>query len=123
MRIDVIPRAHGRWFISGEDLALARAAGLHPGEEKVDQFRIRRRAKLAEHAGHPHMTKPFGTHRLCTLGEKQSRREISPDPFSHYPTDPRALPPGVDRVPLITIAHVVNGRPVGGFTWAIREVL
>lgn len=31
------------------------------------------------------------------------------------------LPPGIDPASLVTIAHVVNGKPVGGFTWSIKH--
>ncbi len=120
-RIDVIPRTYGRWFVSAADLLHARALAVRPGQEVVDQFRVRRRAKLTQQAGHVMVTPEFMAKRPCPGSEAATRREIRPDPFGHYPTDPRALPPGLDGVPLITIAHVVNGRPIGGFTWGIRE--
>lgn len=120
-RIDVIPRTRGRWFVSLEDVLAAESARIEPGREVVDQFRIRQRRKLTEHAGHGHELPDFRARRPCPGGEDESRQQRRPDPFGHHPTDPRALPPGLDGVPMITIAHIVNGRPVGGFTWAIRE--
>ena len=50
-----------------------------------------------------------------------SRLEIMPDPFGNYTTNPKALPPGLENVPLITVAYIENGELIGGFTWAIRE--
>ncbi len=58
---------------------------------------------------------------LCVVRPGQTRLERMPDPHGHYPTDLRSLPPGMEQADLITIAHVVDGRPIGGFTWAIRE--
>jgi hypothetical protein len=121
LRIDVVPRAWGRWFVSLADVAHAESLPVEPGREVVDQFRIRRRRTLTEHAGHVHESPEFRARRPCPGGERESRSERRPDPLGHYPTDPDALPPGLKDVPLITIAHIVNGRPIGGFTWAIRE--
>ncbi len=120
-RIDVIPRTYGRLFVSTSDLAHAETIDIKPGQEVTDTFRIRRRAELIQQTGHVDATTEFLAKRPCPSREKSSRREIRPDPFGHYPTNSRALPPGLENVPLVTIAHVVDGRPIGGFTWAIRE--
>lgn len=122
-RIDVILRARGRWFVSPSDVAEAEARPVRHGQEVVDTFRLRRRARLTahEHAQGEHEHGEVLRGHLCQCSEKLTPQVRRPDPFAHYPTDPEALPPGLGDVPLVTIAHVVDGRPVGGFTWAIRE--
>jgi hypothetical protein len=117
----LIPRAHGRWFVSAADLARAEEVEVKPGQEIVDQFRMRRRPDLVHHAAGLKASPEFVARRPCPGTGKESRLEISPDPFGHYPTDPRALPPGLEEVPLITLVHVVDGQVIGGFTFAIRE--
>lgn len=119
-RIDVIPRAGGRWFVSLDDVRRAERAARESREEAVDLFRIRRRKELTRVEGHPHTDERFLARRACHLHD-QTPEVRRPDPLGHYPTDPRALPPGLEGVPLITVSHVVDGRPIGGFTWAIRE--
>lgn len=120
-RIDVIPRTLGRWFVSDSDLARTEKIPFKPGQEVVDVFRIRQRKKFVQHAGGVTVAPDFLAKRACPGKKGESRRELQPDPHGHYPTDPRALPPGLDKVPLITIAHVVDGEVIGGFTWAVRE--
>lgn len=106
VRVEVIPRTHGRWAVSAADLRHANQATFQRGEKVVDTFRLRKLERLTQH----------------TAGRMKSpAREMRPDPFGHYPTDPRALPPGLEGMPMVTITHVVNGRAVGGFTWVIRE--
>lgn len=120
-RLDVIPRTRGEWFVSGADLERARARTARPNAELIDVIRIRKRAKLAIQHGHGKIDSAFLAKRPCAGLVKQSRRELTPDPFGHYPTDPRALPPGMERAALLTLAHVVDGKVLGGFTWSIRE--
>lgn len=114
-------RAHGRWFIARFDLAQVAANVVKPGQQVIDTFRIRRRAKFAQQVGHVTVNPEFRAKRPCPGIEAMSRRENRPDSFGHYPKDPRALPPGLDNASLITIAHVVDGEVIGGFTWAIQE--
>lgn len=38
-----------------------------------------------------------------------------------YPTDPRSLPPGVESDELITIAHLVDNKVVGGVTYRVGK--
>jgi hypothetical protein len=52
---------------------------------------------------------------------KQMRSECIPDGFGHYPANPSALAQGLKNAAGITIAHVIDGRPLDGFTWAFRE--
>jgi hypothetical protein len=103
-RLDVVPRTNGKFFVSAEDFARANSF-LPPGGERVDRFRLRPGAKVL-HNNH----------------EQTGRSEQRPDPFGQYTTDALALPPGLESVPLITFVDVADGRPTGGFTWAIREV-
>jgi hypothetical protein len=121
VRIDVIPRSHGRWIISATDLARAAAMDLRPGDEIVDSFRLRRRNVSIAKTGRIAATSSFVEQRPQLARLNETRRERRPDAFGHYSTDPRALPPGVAQADLITIVHTVNGKPIGGFTWAIRS--
>jgi hypothetical protein len=121
VRIDVIPRTFGRWFVSAADLAHAETTPIKRGRAITDEFRIRQRTNLTQQTGHPQMSTEFLAKRLCPAVLQGTRLEVRPDLFGHYPTDPRALPPGLEKVPLITIVHVVDGKVMGGFTWAIRE--
>lgn len=120
-RLDVIPRTRGRWFPSAADMEHVRKTRVHPGSEVTDVIRIRKRSKLEHVKGNAKITPAFLGKRPCPTLAGQSRRELRPDPFGHYPTDPRALPPGMEKADLITIAHVVDGKVLGGFTWAVRE--
>lgn len=43
-----------------------------------------------------------------------------PDPMRNYPTDKRALPPGVAKKPMVTIAAVERGIVQGGVTLMIE---
>ena len=87
----------------------------------MDTFRVRSRAKFRQQPGRTD-TLPEPEGKIpCPCTHKGTRRETRPDPFGHYPTHPRALPPGLGKVPLITIAHVVDGKVQGGFTWAIGK--
>lgn len=121
VHVHLIPRTGGRWFVSAEDLARAERTPAAPGRPVLDEFRIRRRARLAAPTPTVDEGRPAVDECGCRKTVPSVRGSRSPDPFGHYPTDPRALPPGVGDAPLITVAHVENGRVVGGFTWAIRE--
>jgi hypothetical protein len=121
VRVDVIPRTFGRWSVSAADLAHAETTPVKPGQAITGEFRIRQRANLVQLTGHPQVNAEFLAEKPCPVALQGTRLEVRPDPFGHYPTDPRALPPGLENVPLITIAHVVDGKVMGGFTWAIRE--
>jgi hypothetical protein len=123
-RVDVIPRAMGRWFVSTSDVEQANRTPVAQGGEQIDAFRIRRRAKIEmipEDVEHAHVEPDFRVKRPCPGLEHATRVERRPDPLGNYPTDPSALPPGLEDVALITVAHVLDGKAVGGFTWAIRE--
>jgi len=120
-RFLVIPRTDGRVFVSNADLELIRKSTVRPGQKIMDTFRIRRRAKITHNGSPAKLTADFLAKKPCPKLMGKTRLELEPDPFGHYPTNPRALPPGLEGVPLITVAHVVDGRLIGGFTWAIRE--
>ena len=34
---------------------------------------------------------------------------------------PARFLPGMEKADLITVAHVVDGRVIGGLTWAVRD--
>src|SRR4030095_1131838 len=55
-RIDIIPRNKGKWYISTADLALAQNINVKPGEEKIDEFRVRKRAKFQLYEEKEHKT-------------------------------------------------------------------
>ena len=120
-RLDLIPRTQGRWFASYADIERVLNARAQPGAEVTDVIRIRKRARLKHVEGNAKIDPAFLSKRPCPGIAGQSRREMRPDPFGHYPTDPLALPPGMAKANLITMAHVVGGRVIGGFTWAVRE--
>ncbi|BBO72362.1 hypothetical protein DSCA_62920 [Desulfosarcina alkanivorans] len=120
-RLDVIPRAGGRWFVSAADAERITKVRTKPGEGIVDNLHVRKRYKIAHVAGTAKIDPKFAAKRTCHALSQKTRIERRPDITGHYPTDPRALPPGLDNVPLITVALVVDGRVTGGFTWAIRE--
>jgi hypothetical protein len=42
------------------------------------------------------------------------------DSGAYYPIDPETLPPGVDPANVVTVAHVRDGRPFGGVSYALR---
>lgn len=120
-RFLVIPRTKGRFFISGSDLKDVREFTVEPGHKTMDTLRVRRREKIVHKGSPTKLTADFLVRKPCPGLMGKNRLELEPDPFGHYPTDPRALPPGLEKVPLITVTHMVDGRPSGGFTWAIRE--
>ena len=119
--VHLIPRAGGRWFVSAEDLARTERIAPAQGRPVVDQLRIRRRESLDAAAPAGREGEAAVDDCGCSKALRSARVARRPDPQGHYPTDPRALPPGVGDAPLFTVAHVVDGRVVGGFTWAIRE--
>lgn len=120
-QLNVIPRTHGEWAVSAVDRFHARTIDIKPNQRLVDNFRVRRKHQVSKQSGQPTIEPDHLAKMRCPCNEKVTRRELKPDPFGHYPTDPRALPPGLEDVPLITISHVVDGEVIGGFTWAIRE--
>jgi hypothetical protein len=100
----------------------AEAARVAVGREATDVFRLRRRAQATVRRDVPRVEAAFMAARRCAVLEKGTRPERRPDPVGHYPTDPRALPPGWEKAELLTIAHVAeDGRALGGFTWAIWD--
>ncbi|MDB4952167.1 MAG: hypothetical protein JWM27_4816 [Gemmatimonadetes bacterium] len=46
-------------------------------------------------------------------------RRLQPTEGVFYPVDPATLPPGVDPETLVTVAHRVEGRVVGGVTYRV----
>lgn len=124
VEMQVIPRTEGKWFVSATDLHdLAQIKKPFPEPEigVVDTIRVRKRAEFKPHTGQVLFEPKRAARGPCLGVVYETRRAIKPDPQGHYPTDYRALPPGLEGVPLITVAHVVNGVPIGGFTWALRE--
>lgn len=105
VKVLVIPRTHGRFVVSKLDLDRINKTPVKVGSEVTDLLRVRRMDILERVERVP----------------GQSHLERLPDSRGHYPTDPRCLPPGMEKADLITIAHVVDGRPIGGFTWAIHS--
>jgi hypothetical protein len=120
LRTFVVPRTQGRWVVSAFDLAQSERR-LDADATRVADFRLRRHATLERHAGPERLSFERIANVCRAPVALAARREAVPDPCGHYPTDPRALPPGLEDVPMVTITQVVDGRVTGGFTWALRE--
>ena len=119
-RIKVIPRCDPQFEILPRDL---RERDRLPGESAFDLIRVRHRKlkNVFTHDEHE-KGKPAGkaAKGAAVLREHGlARLETTPDPTRFYKTDPRALPPGVEGKPLITIVHEVDGRPLGGMTFML----
>ena len=114
----VIPRTRGKYAVSLADLARINARRVEQGAEITDVLRVRR-LNVADRKEKQPVDRPE-EHGDCKCAG-HSRLERVPDPQGHYPTDPRALPPRVGEADLITVAHSVDGKLIGGFTWAIRS--
>lgn len=120
----VIPRTNGRYLVSKVDIARTNATPLRIGSDVVDVLRVRRmniEKRIQQDHEEPLDCAELLKRRLNVARPGQTRLERMPDPHGHYPTNPRALPPGMEDADLITVAHVVDGEVVGGFTWAIGE--
>lgn len=119
----VIPRTRGRYAVSQADLARINARQVRRGEELTDVLRVRRLNILdRKEESHDERADASGDRRQpCAQCCGYKRLERAPDPQGHYPTDPRALPPHVGEADMITVAHSVSGKLIGGFTWAIRS--
>ncbi len=102
-----IPRAFHRWAVNAGDLARARSGS--PSARRLVRFGFRIERQ------------PITRLVLPVPAKTPSRVERIPDPLGHYPTDARALPPGLDDVPMMTLIQRRGAEVVGGFTWAIRE--
>lgn len=59
---------------------------------------------------------------VCETGDRPRALPRTPDLHGYYPTEPAALPPGIDEESdLVTVTQLAEGRVTGGFTWAIRD--
>lgn len=121
-RILVIPRAHSNYAISLSDLDRINALYVSPGDEVMDVLRVQPRNIIGRRQQSETQRRAWvrSLQQLHVAWPALHRIERRPDLWGHYPTDPRALPPGMENADMITIAYIVDGRPVGGFTWAIR---
>jgi hypothetical protein len=100
-----VPRLGLDVRLSPQDVKLLQGRVLEPGQTLLDVIRVVHRpvtppprSRGHEHAGHA------------------PTRPGRPDPHGDYPTDPRALPPGVAGRPMVTIVHAVDGVTQGGVT-------
>jgi len=118
VKVIAIPRARGHYVVSRLELERINQKRVKVGAEIADVLRFRPmkvEMRLGDWSDRL-LARP--THMNTGITASRTPQEI--DPWGHYPTDPRALPPGMGEADLITIAHVVKGKPVGGFTWAVR---
>lgn len=60
---------------------------------------------------------PCATHAWTTKDDRHAR----PRSGWFYPTDPKALPPGVQPQDLVTITQLLDGAPVGGITYRLVD--
>ena len=120
--LDLIPEMFGLLVISRlpPDLRVSRRDVLEqkerlllPEQAVLDRIRVEHvpGARMVE--GKPSTKTP--PYRFQPI----RRLETRPNPSLSYKTDPRALPPGVAGKPMITLAHVVNGRVIGGMTFLV----
>jgi hypothetical protein len=111
IELSVIPRLSPDLELAGRDLLQERSRVLEPGQTSRDLIRVRHTPgvrQLVHDEGSMRSAEP------CPPSAPPIR--TSPDPWGHYPPDPRTLPPGVEGRPMITIAHLVDGLPTGGVT-------
>ena len=114
--LEVVSRLPVDLDISLRDLRANRTVTLNPAEAVTDIVRISHLAGLKMDQKRVTPLPPVGrsADRLQRLGRK-------PDPRGFYPTDPRALPPGVAGKPMVTIVHRSNGLALGGVTFLVSR--
>lgn len=144
-QIEVVPRTYGRYQVSEMDLERIERAQVDG--ERLEQLRLTRREAETVRADEdredvrpvPELSRRIDatdieleypangdwreklTWSVCACGNSVREVPRAPDPRGHYPTDPAALPPGVEEADLVTVTQTEEGRVAGGFTWAIRE--
>jgi hypothetical protein len=103
----VIPRMANDFEISPRDLKALGPMALSPGETIQDTLRVTHRPiKAVQEHAHDARTTAF-------------RANADPNATGNYPVDPDSLPPGVGKLPMITVVHRVDGRPLGGVTFLL----
>ena len=120
VRVLVIPRARGRYAVSRMELERVNTRPVKVGSELTDTLRFRP-MKVEVRLGAWPERDAAAPPSYASVRTAAARAALEPDQWGHYPSDPRALPPGMAGANFITVAHTVNGKPVGGFTWAVRE--
>lgn len=121
VEVVVIPRAHGRSVVSRADIARINATKVPLDDDVLDQLRVRALDVRDEIGPEPEAEGDEHTDgQALGIWPRPSRLGKLPDLRGHYPSDPRTLPPGLAEADLITVAHLVQGRPIGGFTWALH---
>lgn len=108
----IVPRLTGNFVISEMDAKLGKQVQLQEGEERIDALRI-----IQSRVNTIRETNDDFTAGDCYKGESAKLR---PDLKGFYPANPDILPPGVEQLPMVTIAHVVDGRLVGGYTYVLH---
>jgi peptidoglycan hydrolase-like protein with peptidoglycan-binding domain len=96
----VIPRLPSELRLSPRDLQRETVV-LQPGESVHEALRVEHRRIVAPPGGV--VPPPI----------------LRPDPLAMYPTDARALPPGIAGRPMITVVNEVEGALIGGFTFLV----
>ena len=103
----VVPRMAKDFELSPRDLKALGPLALAPGETIQDRLRVTHRPiKAVQEHAHDARTTAF-------------RANADPDPTGNYPVDPDSLPPGVSKMPMITVVHRVDGRALGGVTFLL----
>lgn len=119
VELAVVPRLIPGLEIASRDLATQQSRLLKPGEVSQDVLRLNYWPVKGEITRTEHeknrKDRPCSCHGKATLSPPKTR----PDPLGHYPTDPRALPPGVAGKPMLTVVHLVEGMPQGGVTFLV----
>jgi len=116
VEVIVARRSAGAGFVLPDELAAINARGAAVGTDRLDRIVLRRAEAV-----------PAGVETGPPAGEGRSGERSSwsprtpPDPRRAYPVDPLTLPPRADPAELVTVAHVSEGKVVGGFTWALRS--
>lgn len=110
----VVPRLTPELQVSTRDLRRSETAVLGANEAVRDAIRLSHRdlKGVYVHEGHD----PKMDEARCA---PPARLGAAPDPAGFYPTDPRALPPGVAGRPMITVVHEIDGLPVGGVSYLV----
>lgn len=104
VELQVVPRLGEAFQLSHADIAAQAVVRLEPGAHVEDRIRL--------------YHQPVVEGAEVVAGRARTRT-AEPAPCSNG-VDPLTLPPGLDRLPLVTVTHRVGGVPQGGVTFAVE---